>query len=153
MSVCTISTFLHYAFLVLLSIHQYRRPRDHPPSRAAAMTTVLLFHTSSSCLYLSRAHDRERCSREKGKAPHLDAGGSMAMCCLILSVHYLSPNLTLGCTCTRQVFVIVHPVVFYKSLLLYNYRTKVTNKIAMMIVTVLFIYSFCLTKQLIIEWL
>jgi hypothetical protein len=58
---------------------------------------------------LSRPRNRERCSKE-GKAPHWDAGGSFVRCCIILSLHCLSPDSTLGCTCTRQVFVIVHPI-------------------------------------------
>ena len=75
----------------------------------------------------------------------VDASGSFARCCLILSLHYLFLDSTMGCTSTRQVFVIVHPVVFDRSLLLYNWNvTEVINEIAVMIVTMSFIYNFCL---------
>jgi hypothetical protein len=50
-----------------------------------------------------------------------DASGSLVRCCLVLSLHCMSPDLTMGCTSTQLVFVIVHLVVFDRSLLLYNY--------------------------------
>jgi hypothetical protein len=49
-----------------------------------------------------------------------DASGSFTRCCLIFSLHCLSLDSTMGCTSTRQVFVIIHPVVGDRSLLLYN---------------------------------
>ena len=65
------------------------------------------------------------------------ASGSFARCYLVLSLHCLSLDSTMECTSTQQVFVIVQ---------LWNV-TKVMNEVAMMIVTVSFIYSFCLKNN------
>jgi hypothetical protein len=81
--------------------------------------------------------DVKKCQHAAGKVKHLtkmlllllslltvrgaDASGGFVRCYLVLSLHYLSPDSTMGCTSTQQAFVIVHPVVFDRSLLLYNY--------------------------------